>query len=154
MNAPRYSYDTQDVPRTLIWNAAASAAYLEPTMQELRAAPGVELRLYAAPDAAAYTTLAAKATYDAQLLLPPAAWIVGLSAASVQPEGFTAQITMPTGTALLTVPANSRSLKGARPFYLPRPAGLPDGGPVRLRLINQSPAANLCQLVIWVVQPS
>jgi len=133
-------------------NPAVYRALQQPTMVELRNTPGLELRLYAAPEAS-LASLPAGITYDALVPLPAGAWLIGLSASSAQAAGFLAQITMPTGTDLLSQHAASADLSGARPYYFPRPAGLPDGGQVKLRLINQAVVANRCQLVIWVIQP-
>jgi hypothetical protein len=134
-------------------NPAVYRALQGPTMVELRNTPGLELRLYAAPDEA-FPSLPGSITYDTIVTLPAGAWIYGISASSAQPEGFLAQVTAPTHGTLFSKPVNSGDIKNARPHYLSRPQGLPDGGPVKLRLINLSLVANYCQLVIWVIQPS
>jgi hypothetical protein len=133
-------------------NPAVYRALQRPTMVEIRNTPGLQPRLYVAPDDA-FTTLPALGTYDVLANLPEGAWIIGLSATSAQPEGFLAQITMPSGSPLFTQPVNSNDLKNARPHFLARPQGLPDGGSVRIRLINLSALTNVAQLAIWVIQP-
>jgi hypothetical protein len=161
MNAPWYD------PRRIDWhdglNPLAIPAYREqrnpfayralqhPTMVALRNAAGYEPALYAAPDET-FAVLPAGSTYDIIQTLPAGAWIYGISASSDQAEGFKAQITLPTGANLFNKPVSSQSLQGARPYYI-RPCGLPDGGGVKLHLVNQSVSPNRCQLVLWVIQP-
>jgi hypothetical protein len=135
-------------------NPATFRALQHPTMQELRAAPDLEFRLYCAPSTDAYKTIPASGTYDVFAEVPAGAWIIGLSAMSTRAEGFLAQITLPmTGASVFSQPVTSKDLQSARPLYLPRPQGVPGGGPVRMRLINLSGSPNLCQLVMWVIQP-
>lgn len=120
------------------------------TMVQLRAAQ-YGMALYAAPDET-FQTLPAGITYDSITQLPAGAWIIGVSASSVQPEGFLAEVTLPTGATLFGKPISSKNLQ-AKPYYLSQPLGLPVGGPVKLRLVNQSVNPNACQLVMWVLQP-
>lgn len=132
-------------------NPFVYAALQGPTMVQLRATPGLEMRLYSAPDDA-YTTLPPGVTYDVVVNLPPGSWIYGIGGSSAQPEGFLAQVTMPEGQNLFKQPIKSADLN-ARPLYFSQPQGLPDGGDLKIRVVNQSIAANFCQLVIWVMQP-
>ncbi|MDP9054842.1 MAG: hypothetical protein M3N93_11170 [Acidobacteriota bacterium] len=122
------------------------------TMVQLRAAHTYEPALYAAPDET-FQVLPAGITYDSITNLPAGAWIIGVSAASTQPEGFLAQVTLPTGATLFGKPIGSKNLT-AKPYYLSEPLGLPDGGPVKLRLVNQSINPNACQLVLWGLRPA
>jgi hypothetical protein len=132
-------------------NPAVYRALQQPTMQALRDTPGLLLRLFAAPETS-MSSLPGGATYDVLVHLDAGSWIIGVSAASAQPEGFLAQITMPTATQLFTQPVSSASIKNARPLFLSRPAGIPNAGPIKVRLINQSLNPNACQFAVWVVQ--
>jgi hypothetical protein len=162
MNAPWYApevIDWQDGLNPLAIpafreqrNPYAYRALQRPTLYELRNTPGFELALYAAPGTD-FAILGATSTYDGFIALPAGAWVVGVSASSAQPEGFSAQITMPNGATVFSQLTQSADLQNASPYYLSNPQGIPDGGPAKLRLINLSPLANLCQLVIWVIQP-
>jgi hypothetical protein len=160
MNAPYYPPDTVDWEDGLNplaipsyreqRNPAVYARLQQPTMVELRNTPGLELSMYAAPDAA--TQVPPGATYDSIIQIPAGAWIIGVSASSAQPEGFLAQLTTPTGATLFNQPTHSKNLQ-ARPHFLARPQGIPATGPLTLRLINLSALANSCQLAAWVIQP-
>jgi hypothetical protein len=162
MNAPwfpPYEIDWQDALNPLAnegfreqVNPFVYRALQQPTMQDLRIAPGMRLALYCAPDDA-YVNLGSGATYDGTISLLPESWLIGISATSAQPEGFLFQLTLPTGNTLFTQPVKSADISNARPFYLSTPQGLPDGGPVKLRLVNQSAIANSSQIVIWVIEP-
>jgi hypothetical protein len=123
-----------------------------PTMRELRYTPGLELIMYAAPDSSV-ATMHGKLTYDTLFSLPAGAWIVGMSAHSPDAAGFLVQVTLPDGTDLVSVPMTSQDLAGAVPYFLAEPAGLPVGGEVTARLINQASGNNAGQLVLWVIQP-
>lgn len=162
MNAPWYppdAIDWQDGLNPLALpafraqrNPYVYRALQHPTMVELRAAAaGYELALWATPEESA-GAIGPGSTYDALVTVPAGAWLYGLSATSVQPEGFLAQVTLPAGTNLFAQAVSSAALQ-ARPYYLSKPLGFPESGGLRLRIVNQSGSPNVCQLVAWVMIP-
>lgn len=127
-------------------------ALQRPTMVAIRQSRGAVPRLYVAPDEA-YTSLAPYATIDTVITAKPGSWLIGISAASAQPEGFKTQITMPWGTRLFNQPTGLGCVCGPTPFYFSEPQGIPDGGPIYVRMINQSGVANSSQVALWMVEP-
>ena len=127
-------------------------ALQDPTMYELRQEPHMRPRMYSAPDES-YPQLPGGFTWDSIVTMHAGSWIIGVSGSSDQAQGFLAQVTLPNGSTLFSRPMRSADIAGAHPLYLPTPLGLPDGGSVKLRLINLSAVASWAHFAIWVIEP-
>jgi hypothetical protein len=122
-----------------------------PVMLELRSQPG-QMVTYATPPGAV-ATLAPFGTYDDVVPVRPFSWLVGFSAVSTQPEGFTAQCTdSVSGAAVWSQPAHNLNISGKPIMWLSTPRAISTGGTLSMRLVNLSGAANLVQLVAWVIE--
>lgn len=121
-------------------------------MRELRFTSGLGLELYAAPDTSVATMLGTL-TYDTLFALPAGAWLIGISAHSPDAAGFLIQVTLPDSTDMASVPFSSADIQGAIPYFFAEPAGLPQAGEVRVRMINLAAGSNAGQTVLWVIQP-
>jgi len=133
------------------WTAAknqyVNESLNDPLTFALRQGPA-EMGLYPVPDEA-NSILPGLATFDQIITTIRNAWIIGFSATSQQPEGFTVQITA-QGNPIFSKPVHHTALQGTPVFFCPIPRALivPE---LAVRLQNLSAIANNLQLCIWTI---